>query len=248
MMKQRGVRQRCRERGLSLVELMVGLTVGMVVVAAASLLMSGQLFENRRLLAEAQVQQDLRASADIITRELRRASAVGVDAALLRQAWLPGAIDDAQPSLYAAIGPAPAASASVVTFDYNPEGGGTISPLGFGFRLNSSDGTIETLLVAGGWQDLTDPNTLNVTSFLIERLPDTVHRLHCPKACPDGTADCWPTIHLRTLEFVITASSRAVPEITRTHRSRVRVRNDWVDFYETFTTPTGATAGRVCPP
>ena len=71
-----GSRQRSgSQRGLSIVELMVGIAIGLIIVAAASLLMSGQLNENRRLLAETQLQQDLRAASDIITRELRRIGA-----------------------------------------------------------------------------------------------------------------------------------------------------------------------------
>ena len=59
-------------RGLSIVELMVGIAVGMFVLAGASLLASSQLSDNRQLLLETQVQQDLRATADLIARELRR--------------------------------------------------------------------------------------------------------------------------------------------------------------------------------
>ena len=62
-----------RQRGLSIVELMVGVAIGLFVVAAASMLVVTQLSDNRRLTLETQVQQDLRATADIITRELRRA-------------------------------------------------------------------------------------------------------------------------------------------------------------------------------
>ena len=52
---------------------MVGVAIGLFVVAAASMLVVTQLSDNRRLMLETQVQQDLRATADIITRELRRA-------------------------------------------------------------------------------------------------------------------------------------------------------------------------------
>ena len=60
--------------GYSLVELMVGITIGLFIVAATSLMISTQLSGNRRMLLETQLNQDLRATADIITRELRRAS------------------------------------------------------------------------------------------------------------------------------------------------------------------------------
>ena len=55
---------RAAQRGLSIVEMMVGIAVGLIVVAAATLMVAGQLADNRRLLLETQVQQDLRASAD----------------------------------------------------------------------------------------------------------------------------------------------------------------------------------------
>ena len=63
-------------RGLSLVELMVGIAIGLFIVAAATVMVSGQLGENRRLLLESQLQQDLRATSDIIARELRRSGAI----------------------------------------------------------------------------------------------------------------------------------------------------------------------------
>ena len=71
-MMQPGSGRRRAARGFSLVELMVGIAVGMFVVAAAAIMTSGQLTENRRLLLETQLQQDLRAAADIVARDLRR--------------------------------------------------------------------------------------------------------------------------------------------------------------------------------
>ena len=63
---------RQRQTGLSLVELMVGVAVGLFVVAGATLVVSNQLGDNRRLMLETQIQQDLRAAADLIARDLRR--------------------------------------------------------------------------------------------------------------------------------------------------------------------------------
>ena len=65
-------RSRATQQGASLVELLVGVAVGLFIVAGATLIVSTQLSENKRLLAETQLQQDLRAAADIMTRELRR--------------------------------------------------------------------------------------------------------------------------------------------------------------------------------
>jgi uncharacterized protein YneF (UPF0154 family) len=75
---------------MSIVELMVGVAIGLLIVAAATLMMSGQLSENRRLLVEAQLQQDLRAAADIMTREIRRTGAM-IEPHSLQTVWFDGA-------------------------------------------------------------------------------------------------------------------------------------------------------------
>ncbi len=238
-----------RQRGLSLVELMVGITVGLIVVAAASLLLSTQLVENRRLVAEAQVQQDLRATADIIARELRRSGALGPDVEVSRRVWSPGSAGEPLPNWQAAtLSPAASsAGATTVRFDYIPLDDGVTGPTGgFGYRLDTARGVIETNLVAGGWQDLTDPASVEIIEFSVDRLGDTAIRIPCTKPCPPPASDssCWPTVNVRELEVRITARSRTLPEVERTHTSRVRLRNDFFSFYQT----PSPTVGVVCPP
>ena len=64
---------RRHQHGLSIVELMVGLAIGLVIVAAALLALAHHLRENRSLLMEARLMQDLRTASDLIARDLRRA-------------------------------------------------------------------------------------------------------------------------------------------------------------------------------
>lgn len=212
------------QRGLSLVELMVGITVGLIVVAAASVMVSGQLAENRRLVAEAQVQQDLRASVDIITRELRRA---GGSATPVNYVWDTAATGDpAQNTLAGTLTPT-SGSSTEVTFAY--EGGaGTVDK---GFRLNTTTGTIESRLGAS-WQELTDRNTIEVTEFTVTRLPDATAMVQCPAACSGGggATDCWPRVAARALELTVVVRSRILPDVERRHQSVVRLRNDLVPF------------------
>lgn len=237
------IARRTRQRGLSIVELMVGITIGLIVVAGASLLLSGQIVENRRLVAEAQVQQDLRATADIISRELRRSGAVGDDGLLVLRVWSPGGFAEPLPNSYSAnLTPASSSEDTAVGFNYYPTGPGTDGP--FGFRWIVDSGVIESRLRAGGWQALTDPATVNVTEFEVARLDDTQIRIPCNKPCPDTTSNCWPTVNVRTLEIRITAESRSVPTIVRSHRSRIRVRNDHFEFFSPLAPPANA----VCPP
>lgn len=231
---------RRRQRGLSLVELMVGITIGLIVVAAASLLVSGQLSESRRLIAEAQMQQDLRASADIIVRELRRSGGIGQYDNLHSVVWKLGSPVDPWAYVFSenfSVSP----SGNEVTFNYYPEGSGSLAST-LGFKLQS--GVIRTNIFAGGWQDLTDPSSMEVTAFAVTRLPDTVVRIPCPKPCPSGDTSCWPSVNQRTLEVRITARHRAFPQVERTHESRVRLRNDQFLHHD----PSIPIDSKVCPP
>ena len=223
------------QRGLSIVELMVGIAIGLIIVAAASLLMSGQLHENRRLLAETQLQQDLRAASDIITRELRRVGA-DVEAQSLQSLWFPGRTTAVQENVFAEpLTPLAGAPPSTeVLFTYNP---GPAANANFGFKLEG--GAIKTRLLSAGWQELTDPRVMTVTSFTITRDADTQIQLPCAKRCPvTNDAACWPKLSLRNLSVAITASAAAVPGIDRSIRTRVRLRNDFLRF---------SAPGLVCP-
>jgi type IV pilus assembly protein PilW len=62
-----------RERGLSLVELMVGMAISLVIVAAALLSLTHHLRESRNLVTQARLMQDLNTASDLIARNLRRA-------------------------------------------------------------------------------------------------------------------------------------------------------------------------------
>jgi len=230
-----GRSRRAAMRGLSLVELMVGIAVSLFIVAAAALLVSSQLTDNRRLLLETQLQQDLRATADIITRELRRSSywasaANGVPAPLVGQV-------SNNPMVALAV---TSSVNSTVHYKYQRASG----TQAFGFRLNNngvivacqSDGS-----GAGGvcgesanpWQELTDRNTVLITAFRIsaERAGantanDEPLTLPCPYPCANGTGDCWPKVTVRELTVEITGQSRSDSNVQRTLRSSVRVRND----------------------
>jgi type IV pilus assembly protein PilW len=220
---------RARQRGLSLVELMVGIAIGMFIVAAATMLVVTQLGDNRRLLIETQLQQDLRASADIITRDLRRAGASRLSDA---HAGLASPTVPATDSIYMPVAPLGGAPATEVAFLYMR----TATDLGpYGFRL--TDGAIESRQGAGGWQQLTDRNTLEVTAFTVTPRHEPVLRMPCQRLCSDGTQDCWPELQVRRFTITITGRAVADPAVQRTVTTTLRLRNDDVDFK----------AAQVCP-
>lgn len=68
------------QRGLTLVELMVGMAIGLLITAIALLAMSQHLRENHRLLVETRLTQDLQAVMDLVSRDIRRAGTLTVQA------------------------------------------------------------------------------------------------------------------------------------------------------------------------
>jgi len=211
-----------RQRGLSLVELMVGITVGLFVVAAAATMAATQLTDNRRLLIETQVQQDLRASMDIITRQLRRAGALTQPLALLGLAT-PTA--HGSRSEHAAVTLTGGTGNHEIGFGY-VLGAAEWGP--FGFKLDG--GVVRTRMGAGGWQDLSDANTLVVTRFSVTPTIVASVALPCARLCSGGGTACWPTVEVRDYLVEITGHARGDAAVRRTMRSTVRLRNDWVRF------------------
>jgi type IV pilus assembly protein PilW len=224
--------------GLSLVELMVGIAVGLFVVAAATVMVSSQLGENRRLLLESQLQQDLRATSDIITRELRRAGAV-------RNAHNFVATPTAAAQFNAISATTPASGAhspAEITFRYERN---AVEQGPWGFKLDN--GVIKTQLVSSltgasaGWQDLTDGTVMEVTQFSITINREPPIEIPCPKLCPSGNTSCWPLMYVRDFVVDISARLRSAPEVQRSVRSTVRARNEQIEFR------TGGSPPPACP-
>ena len=227
-----------RQQGVSLVELMVGITVGLFVVAAAAMLMSTQLSENRRLLTETQLQQDLRATADIITREVRRAGySATADSSVAN-------VNTGQPVPNGYLDlPVGGGAQGTIAYNYKrPDN----APGPFGYKLDG--GIIKTNLSGPGWQELTDKNVLFVDSMTLTLNTSAPVVLACAKDCPtpppgSGTDWCWPTVAVRDLTITIAGHAVNDAAIVRTVQSRVRLRNDQV----LFNSPSGAGTFYACP-
>ena len=211
------------QRGLSLIELMIGLAIGLFITAIGGTLLASHVRENRSLLLEARLMQDLRTAADVITRDLRRA---GHWAGATSGVWLAGTTG-AITNPYAAVSPDSAAS-DAASFRYSrdaTENNVVDSNEQFGFRLRN--GTIEMLLGGSGWQALTDAGTLTVSAFSVT---PSVERIDlqgsCSKACPAGSTACPPQQEVRSLALQISGRSASDAGVTRSVRSQVRLRND----------------------
>jgi len=211
-----------RNAGLTLVELLVGLTVGIFIAGEAAAWIAASLREQRAALLEGRLMQDLRTATDMVVRDVRRA---GFWAAAPEAAWLPGtATTVANP--YAALAPLAGAS-DAVAFAYSRdavENDAVDANEQFGFRLR---GGVIQMQMGGGWQAITDAETISVTGF--ELTPEvqsvSLERL-CPAECAASSASCPPRVQIRSFSVAISGRAAQDPSVARSIRARVRVRND----------------------
>ncbi len=217
-----------RQRGLSMVELLIGAAIGLVVAAAAAKLLAGHLRESRSLLLEARLMQDLRTATDLVTRDLRRAGYWGAAASGV---WLSG-VSGVLANPYAALPPGSAAS-DAISFQFSrdaSENNSIDSNERFGFRLRN--GALDMQLGAAGWQAVTDTTVLTVTAFSITPTVQGVNLAgYCARAC---TGSACPQQQVRSLAVSLTARAVADSTVSRSTHSEVRLRNDTV----TGTCPT----------
>ena len=214
-----------RQRGLSLVELLVGVAIALLIAAAAATLFVAQVRESRALVLEARLTQDLRTAADLIARDLRRAGGWG---AAVDGVWAAGATGVAA-NPYLAVSPTTTPS-DTVSFRYSrdeAENQVVDTNEQFGFRLRNA--AIEIELGAGNWQALTDTGTPQVTAIVVTPLVQTLDLASfCAKPCPAGSTSCPPRLQVRSLAVEIEARMVADTRLVRRMRDEVRLRNDAV--------------------
>jgi prepilin peptidase dependent protein B len=207
------------QRGLTLVELLVGTALGLVVVAGAMTLLAGQIANSRRMLLEARLQQDLRAAADLLARDMRRAGYW--QHAVEAIAYPP------RPNPYRALTPSATTSATSATYSYSrdiTENDAVDSNERFGVRVSSR--ALQLLDGGGGWQQVTDPASVHVTRLVIQPVVRRVALGHrCSPPC-DASEPACPSLHLRTLDIDIQGRSPTDNQVVRRVRQTVRLRND----------------------
>jgi type IV pilus assembly protein PilW len=249
------------QRGLSIVELMVGFAIGLFIVGGAIKLFVDYLGSNRRLLLETRVNQDLRAAADIIARDLRRAgywqnAATGIwnssSSSFLgnpyRNTGTSGEIvlDDHENN-------------SRIQYVYDKDGNGAVDAgEQMGFRIDN--GALQ-MRSGGTWQAVTDPATLTIrmvidhpTTNSAGVATDTVElwpacpcltELKCANA--DFTSGTCTTTRPRAFvsryTVTLTGTSTTDPAVVRTLSETVRVRNDEVRGF----CPSSVSSG-ICNP
>jgi type IV pilus assembly protein PilW len=216
-----------RQRGLSLIELLIGSALGVLLVGAGISVLLAQLKESRALAEHNRLIQDLRSTTSLIARDLHRAghwadSGAGV---WLRDAPPPDRTVAANPYAAIDITPAPAGALTLRYSRDSVENHSVDSNEQFGFRLRNQ--VIEMRIGGASWQAMTDANLMKVTALEFTPSETTIDLgALCSADCAAGDTACPPRQKLRSVMVTITARSATDASAVRTSRAEVRLRND----------------------
>jgi prepilin peptidase dependent protein B len=220
--------------GVSLIELMVGMAVGLVIVGGAVLLFTSNVVNGRKILVETRVNQNLRSAADLIVRDLRRA---GYWANAINGVIATGTGTATMANAYRPVSATCGVANSQITYGYATDSNNALDTAEqFGFRLNN--GAIE-MKVDGAptWQPVTDADVMTVTKF---QCTETKTAIAAGSACSRGcnttpptspaapTTACPnpPAITVTRYEIVMEATARSDAAVKRTLKESVLLRND----------------------
>jgi prepilin peptidase dependent protein B len=234
-------------RGLSIVEFMVGIVVGLFIVVGATKLFVDYLGSNRSLLLGTRTNQDLRAAADLVVRDLRRAgywrnAESGISTTF-------GVLPVANPHR------AVSAASGVLDYSYAKDSNNALNAATEQFGVQravvSGKGALQ-LMTAGTWQTITDPTTLDFPAADGLTITQTASRVvdvydECPcifeLTCTrdqfkdpnpiTGVTGIYhatrPRLTIREFNVRLKAAASADPTIVREIVETVRVRNDAID-------------------
>jgi len=234
------------QAGVSIVEMLVGVAVGLFLLAGAVTLFVSNLSNSRKLLVEARVNQDLRAAADLVARDLRRAgywaSAIkGTNATIVTGTGTAGMANPYQDI---------ATASSQITYNFSRDASNATPAVDndtldnneqFGFRLSGGKIQMKTDNTPT-WQDVTDPNVVTVTGFVVSQatIPAIDIRGSCAKVCcgdddvaagtcaaPSPRPPTCPKIQVRRYNIVITGQAVSDPAVVRTLSTEARARNEF---------------------
>jgi len=146
------------QQGETLVGLLVGLGVGLVVLAAGSQMLAHHLQGHRLALQDSHVHHDLRSALDNITQELRQAQSLG-------QAWRLRAAAECMDALCGGLSELKV-QGQRISFGRDRNLNGMLDNNDCsGFQLRDHKLQIRTACTPEVWTDLTDAGSLKVTGL-----------------------------------------------------------------------------------
>jgi type II secretory pathway component PulJ len=214
------MKSRSNERGVSLVELMVGLAAGLAVALAAVQWVDLQSRWHRSATLESRLLHDLNASAELIHRSLRRAGQHG-DALLATTSDGSRRIV-ANPHVEVVVADRGRGISVSASRDRHDDHLASTDEQA-SFRLDG--GVLEARIGAGPWQAVTDAGVLRMTDvrFVLATRP----------------AGCGSQRLVRTVEWTLRAEATADARLQREVRGLTRIRHDATGALATGELATG---------
>ncbi len=210
-----------KEKGYTLIELLIGLGVGVFLLASSLYVYTVLMSSFYSLMSANRLEHQLRTAMNTMVQNIRRA---GYSASALTSV---GTGTNTNPFMASGTDLSVPASTCIL-FSYDTNITGTLSALStagsderFGFRL--SNNTLQARAStdaqfncnSGTWVDITAPNLIQVTALTFILTP-TVIALN-----PAGD-----TLTIRTVIITMSGSLVSDPSVTQTMTQTVRVRND----------------------
>lgn len=205
-----------KQSGLSLIELMISIAVGLLLLAGVVTIYSNSVISNSNSMRTAKLNQDMRAIMLMMVNDIRRAGYSGATAAAAGIGAGPGTnpfrtINTATPGC--------------ILFNYDLNENSTVDNAteDFGYRL--SDGMVQSRPAggtcgAGAWQTLSDDRTITITALTFTPRMG----VSSVDTNGDGVIDIW--IGVRTYDIAMSARLTNDASVTYTLTESVRVRND----------------------
>jgi type IV pilus assembly protein PilW len=188
------------QKGETLVGLLVGLSVGLLVLAAGSQMLATYLQENRLALQDSHLHHDLRSALDTIARELRQAQSLGQAWRGRAKAHCADAFCTGQADLLL--------QGQRISFGQDRNSNGLLDNNECsGFRLKDHELQIRTSCTPEVWTDLTDAGSLKMTSLAWQVLCEKRGRWVARWVTVQMSAQ-WPRDASRTLSLSQTVSLR----------------------------------------
>lgn len=228
------------ESGYTLIELMIGVLVGLIVLSGVIYVLLITLSSSRDVLTSTRLNQDVSNLGEEIAGELRRSgywyvsAASAAAGASTASPYVSGGLDDFEI--------VPADQCILYSYDRNGDMSVTDNER-FGFKRetkNNSDGKLVGVIRfrqssssmtdcsdgAGSWADMTDPNFMDVTSFAVTNLTE------CLSAASAATVNCTtttnPYIGIRAVEIKLRAEAVKDTNWQASFDEIVRLRNNAV--------------------
>lgn len=211
-----------RQVGLSLIEIMISLTLGIIVLAGVTSVFTGNLATQSTISARAQIEQDVRAAMEYMARDIRRSGYYSGNQSTT--------VNPFQAEL--AVGN----PSSCILYAYDTKKDGQITDDDkLGFRLSSNALQLRRKAAncdaPHSWENLTDVNTI-----IVKKLKFTINTVFCTDVTAELHVDCKGSVqktnevhvHTYDVKIELTAQLKADPSMSISSEQTVRIKNESV--------------------